>query len=538
MRFITIVFIFLFHFPIIFNAQTVQDDFEGNGTITWEADPTQVIVFDVSNPNQFQEGINTSSTVLKYDDNGSAAFANIRFNIPGNFDLSTENTFSFKIYIPTGSISGTQANQISLKLQDGALGEPWATQSEIIKPVVLDQWQEISFNFESDSYIPTAPDPITRTDFNRVVLQVNGENNNDSVIAYIDDFIYDGTINGSEEPVYDNLVWYDEFDGTGEIDGTKWFHQTKLIAGNSWANGEVQHYTNREANSYMDNGTLKIKAIKETYSDQGVSKSYTSARLNSKFSFKYGRVEVRAKLPSVAGTWPAIWLLGKNINEDGAYWDNEGFGTTSWPWCGEIDIMEPNVAKTEILGTWHWDNGGGYQFNSKSVVTNNTDTSQNFYNYILEWNPDSMKIYMNNILINEMPTVTPFDEEFFILLNVAMGGSLGGNIDNGFTNDIMEIDYVRIYQESPLSIAQEVKNEVRFYPNPVEDKLNIELKNMTNQNVGMQVVDVSGRVIYNKQYVIEDSKISFDASSLNPGLYFINLSYRHAINNAFKFVKK
>ena len=538
MRFITIVFIFLFHFPIIFNAQTVQDDFEGNGTITWEADPTQVIVFDVSNPNQFQEGINTSSTVLKYDDNGSAAFANIRFNIPGNFDLSTENTFSFKIYIPTGSISGTQANQISLKLQDGALGEPWATQSEIIKPVVLDQWQEISFNFESDSYIPTSPDPITRTDFNRVVLQVNGENNNDSVIAYIDDFIYDGTINGSEEPVYDNLVWYDEFDGTGEIDGTKWFHQTKLIAGNSWANGEVQHYTNREANSYMDNGTLKIKAIKETYSDQGVSKSYTSARLNSKFSFKYGRVEVRAKLPSVAGTWPAIWLLGKNINEDGAYWDNEGFGTTSWPWCGEIDIMEPNVAKTEILGTWHWDNGGGYQFNSKSVVTNNTDTSQNFYNYILEWNPDSMKIYMNNILINEMPTVTPFDEEFFILLNVAMGGSLGGNIDNGFTNDIMEIDYVRIYQESPLSIAQEVKNEVRFYPNPVEDKLNIELKNMTNQNVGMQVVDVSGRVIYNKQYVIEDSKISFDASSLNPGLYFINLSYRHGINNAFKFVKK
>ena len=119
-----------------------------------------------------------------------------------------------------------------------------------------------------------------------------------------------------------------------------------------------------------------------------------------------------------------------------------------------------------------------------------------------------------------------------------MGGSLGGNIDNGFTNDIMEIDYVRIYQESPLSIAQEVKNEVRFYPNPVEDKLNIELKNMTNQNVGMQVVDVSGRIIYNKQYVIEDSKISFDASSLNPGLYFINLSYRHAINNAFKFVKK
>ena len=340
------------------------------------------------------------------------------------------------------------------------------------------------------------------------------------------------------DETFETLVWSDEFDVDGSPDGEKWTYDLgdgcPDLCG--WGNNEAQYYTNRSENVIVDDGLLKINLKRENYE----GKLYTSTRMltQGKYKFKYGKLEVKAKLPSGGGTWPAIWLLGKNINEDGAYWDNEGFGTTSWPWCGEIDIMEPNVAKTEILGTWHWDNGGGYQFNSKSVVTNNTDTSQNFYNYILEWNPDSMKIYMNNILINEMPTVTPFDEEFFILLNVAMGGSLGGNIDNGFTNDIMEIDYVRIYQESPLSIAQEVKNEVRFYPNPVEDKLNIELKNMTNQNVGMQVVDVSGRVIYNKQYVIEDSKISFDASSLNPGLYFINLRYRNEINNTFKFVKK
>ena len=83
-----------------------------------------------------------------------------------------------------------------------------------------------------------------------------------------------------------------------------------------------------------------IEKLKETYNNQGQTKQYTSARLNSKFAFKYGKIVCRAKLPTGIGTWPAIWTLGKNIDENGAYWDNLGFGTKSWPACGEIDIME------------------------------------------------------------------------------------------------------------------------------------------------------------------------------------------------------
>ena len=121
--------------------------------------------------------------------------------------------------------------------------------------------------------------------------------------------------------VYNNLVWSDEFGTNGSINTNNWFQQTQLPNSVSWNNGEVQHYTNRIQNSYVDSGFLNIVAIKENYTDQGVTKNYTSARLNSKFALKYGRVDIRAKLPINSGTWPAIWMLGKNINENGAFFD-------------------------------------------------------------------------------------------------------------------------------------------------------------------------------------------------------------------------
>tara|TARA_B100000809_G_scaffold251920_1_gene285997 strand:- start:15719 stop:18316 length:2598 start_codon:yes stop_codon:yes gene_type:complete len=167
-----------------------SDDFEGNGNIpNWVADASTINT-EYSNP--YPKGINTSNTVLKYEDTGGH-YANFRCQATANFDLSVHSSFTLKIYVPSSSITGSQTNQISLKLQDGTLNQPWITQSEIIKPIVLDQWQEVSFDFATDSYRnldKNSPAPITRTDFNRVLLQVNSENNNDHITAYIDDFLY------------------------------------------------------------------------------------------------------------------------------------------------------------------------------------------------------------------------------------------------------------------------------------------------------------------------------------------------------------
>jgi hypothetical protein len=150
-------------------TQTVEDDFEGNGTITtWYGDDCNI---DTGFPNPYPEGINTSATVMQYHDVGGL-YANVRFDVPNNFDLSSDYIFSLKIYVPTSGLTGNQPNQVSLKLQDGTLGAPWSTQSEIIKPIVLDQWQTIAFDFLNDDYInldPTSLPPTQRADFNRVV---------------------------------------------------------------------------------------------------------------------------------------------------------------------------------------------------------------------------------------------------------------------------------------------------------------------------------------------------------------------------------
>jgi hypothetical protein len=110
----------------------------------------------------------------------------------------------------------------------------------------------------------------------------------------------------------------------------------------------VQHYTNRLDNSFVSNGNLHIVAKRETFTDQNVTKLFTSARLNSKFAFTYGRVDIRAKAPNAQGTWPALWLLGRNINEDGGFFDAV-YGNTNWPACGEIDIMEHGIFPNQPL---------------------------------------------------------------------------------------------------------------------------------------------------------------------------------------------
>ena len=244
------------------------------------------------------------------------------------------------------------------------------------------------------------------------------------------------------------LVWHDEFDYDGKLDQDKWHHQIIPPNNGSWWNDEAQHYTNNIKNSFVSDGTMKIVAIKENYTVDNSTKNYTSARLNSKFGFKYGRVDVRAKLPSIRGTWPAIWTLGTNINEVGNYFgDSEG--SIGWPKCGEIDIMEQNGwNKNELIGHFHYANPQG-QYANYGNVTSISNTSGQYHIYSLEWTDKIIRILVDNkefVSLNNDGNV-PFDNRHYLLLNIAIGGNLGGDIDPSFSQDRMEVDYVRVFQK-------------------------------------------------------------------------------------------
>lgn len=234
------------------------------------------------------------------------------------------------------------------------------------------------------------------------------------------------------------LIWSDEFDESGEINPSYWTYD--LGDGCSinlcgWGNGESQYYTDRSENVQVENGLLKIIAKKENYAGS----EYTSARIKTKdlFDFKYGKVEIRARLPESQGTWPALWMLGSNID------------AVSWPACGEIDIMEQRGwDKDNILGTCHWLNPSTNANASYGEQTSVSTSTSEFHVYKLEWTENSIKISVDDTEYYELaydPTF-PFDKEFFLIFNVALGGTLGGTIDSSFTSDMMEIDYVRVYQ--------------------------------------------------------------------------------------------
>ena len=231
------------------------------------------------------------------------------------------------------------------------------------------------------------------------------------------------------QTIYNDLFWADEFDINGAPNPANWTYD--LGTGDSgWGNNELQSYTSNADNVIVEDGILKITAKAD-------GASYTSARIKSVdlFEFTYGRVEVRAKLPAAQGTWPAIWMLGAN------------FETVGWPTSGEIDIMEQTGQdKNTTLGTLHYPgmSGGNANGGATQVATSTSE----FHNYSVEWTPDVIKIVVDGDVFHTVinSDALPFNSDFFFILNVAMGGSLGGDVDPAFTEDTMEIDYVRVYQ--------------------------------------------------------------------------------------------
>jgi len=230
------------------------------------------------------------------------------------------------------------------------------------------------------------------------------------------------------------LIFSDEFDSPGSPNTSKWTYD---LGAGGWGNNESQYYTKRSDNVIVEGGFLKITAKKEDY--QG--SQYTSARMLTagKFDFKYGKVEVRAKLPEGGGTWPAIWMLGSSIN------------TIGWPACGEIDIMEhAGNRQGTVQSAMHTTSSSGNTINLGSQFISTVSTE--FHVYSVEWTSEKMVFSVDGVAhyTYNPPTKNsstwPFNANQFIILNVAMGGSFGGAIDTEFTSSTMEIDYVRVYQ--------------------------------------------------------------------------------------------
>ena len=245
-----------------------------------------------------------------------------------------------------------------------------------------------------------------------------------------------------------NLVWSDEFDTDGAIDTSKWF--AEIIPPDNetnWWNGEKQHYTDRLDNVYISDGTLKIVAKKEDYTfitsrNESITKEYTSARIKTqdKYEFTYGRIDVKAKLPQGEGTWPAIWMLGANID------------SVNWPACGEIDIMEHWGHNASIVAS-ATHNTACYGGCANVTVGETTlpDYATNFHVYSLVWTEEELRFLIDDELKYKYKPNTknnnnwPYTKDQFIILNLAMGGDWF-TIDPNFSASTMEIDYVRVYQ--------------------------------------------------------------------------------------------
>jgi beta-glucanase (GH16 family) len=245
------------------------------------------------------------------------------------------------------------------------------------------------------------------------------------------------------------LTWSDEFDGPNGStpDPAKWIYD---VGGNGWGNSELENYTKDPRNAFLKDGNLVIRAIQEKYpSGDGISPAYTSARIKTqgKFSQAYGKFEARIKLPHGNGLWPAFWLLGDNIDQ------------VPWPNCGEIDVMENiGIEPSLIHGSMH---GPGYSgehaLTSTLKLAANGRFQDDFHIYAIEWEPNVVRFYLDSKLY---ATFTPdslpgeskwvFDHPFFILLNVAVGGSWPGapTAHTSFPQSML-VDYVRVYKKSP-----------------------------------------------------------------------------------------
>lgn len=248
------------------------------------------------------------------------------------------------------------------------------------------------------------------------------------------------TVKKAYEIDYSKIIWGDEFTENGTLNRDKWGFD---IGGHGWGNNERQFYTDRPENARVEDGNLLIEARRESY--QG--SQYTSARVVSKDKgdFKYGRFEVKAKLPVGVGTWPAIWMLATKTT----------YGTQYWPDNGEIDIMEHVGFDQDVVhGNIHTKSFNHAIGTNKGSKTTVVGASEEFHVYAVNWLPEKIEFEVDGKTYFVFPKETgfnwpewPFDQNFHLLLNIAIGGNWGGQqgINSNIFPQKMLIDYVRVY---------------------------------------------------------------------------------------------
>lgn len=310
------------------------------------------------------------------------------------------------------------------------------------------------------------------------------------------------------------LIWSDEFDYEGVPDPEKWDYD---IGGHGWGNNELQYYTEREDNARVEEGKLIITAQLESYEGN----RYTSARIVSRDrgDWRYGRFEVRAKLPRGTGTWPAIWMLPTD-------WEYGG-----WPTSGEIDIMEHvGYDLGKVHGTVHTD-AYNHQLNTQRGGSwQDATVVDEFKTYIIEWTPESIIWWVDDrryyTFNNERKSFRewPFDKRFHFLLNIAIGGSWGGveGVDDSIFPQTMEIEYVRVYAtEEILSLQdEEWPTEWKVYPNPTTEGIwQIHAPGLDTHDSKLMLTDMLGKEIPVRVSPLQGDLYQIQAEELVPGIY-------------------
>ncbi|MDG1332458.1 MAG: family 16 glycosylhydrolase [Crocinitomicaceae bacterium] len=313
------------------------------------------------------------------------------------------------------------------------------------------------------------------------------------------------------------LIWSDEFGGDA-LDQTKWVPET---GGWGWGNNELQYYTDGD-NLTVAGGALIIEARQEQFGGN----SHTSGKIITKdiFEIAYGKIEARIKVPLGQGIWPAFWMLGANIDQ------------VSWPYCGEIDVMEHVNNEMAIHGTAHWHNGGGHTYDGNSAVVNPT----NYQVYSIEWNDQEIRWFLNGnqyhylSIANNTQSTGEFQLPFYLILNLAVGGNWPGYPDASTVFPTqLEIDYVRAYKlDAEASVIENEIAEVSVFPNPAVDQLTVESSLEGNATI----TGMDGSII--SEEVILSGSNNLSIADMAEGMYLLTIQHENGSTSTTRFVKE